>query len=281
MKDSISVKLDLLNSLHGADESASILKVLLLDLLGKTATFKLANLTSEEILILENALQRVLNDEPVHYITGKAWFYGLEYFVDPSVLIPRPETEELVEIAIEFIKKYAYKNVLDIGTGSGCIAVTIKKNLADLDVFALDVSEVAIETAQLNAKFHNTDIRFNKDDILDLKVKFTEKFDLIISNPPYIEKSERSRMSPSTLKYEPELALFSENALQFYRAILDFSKIQLSANGAILMECNEFFANEILDLAIHMGYSSAKLQKDIQGKNRMLVIKLSEMKYGI
>ncbi len=142
----------------------------------------------------------------------------------------------------------------------------------------MDVSEDAIATARLNAKFHNTDIRFYKDDILDLNVKFIEKFDLIISNPPYIEQSERSRMSASTLKYEPELALFSDNALQFYRAILDFSKIHISVKGSILIECNEFFANEILDLAIHIGYSSAKLQKDIQGKNRMLVIKLSEIK---
>jgi len=278
MKDSISIKLELLDNLHGSDESASIMKILVLDLLGKTATFKLANLTSEEILILDNALQRVLNDEPVQYITGKSWFYGVEFFVDQRVLIPRPETEELVEIAIDFAKKYGYKNVLDIGTGSGCIAVTIKKNLPDLDVVTLDVSEDAIATARLNAKFHNTDIRFYKDDILDLNVKFIEKFDLIISNPPYIEQSERSRMSASTLKYEPELALFSDNALQFYRAILDFSKIHISVKGSILIECNEFFANEILDLAIHIGYSSAKLQKDIQGKNRMLVIKLSEIK---
>ena len=278
MKDSISIKLELLDNLHGSDESASILKVLLLDLLGKEAAFKLENLTTEETIILDNALQKVLNDEPVQYITGKSWFYGLEFFVDQRVLIPRPETEELVEIAIDFAKKYGYKNVLDIGTGSGCIAVTIKKNLPDLDVVTLDVSEDAIATARLNAKFHNTDIRFYKDDILDLNVKFIEKFDLIISNPPYIEQSERSRMSASTLKYEPELALFSDNALQFYRAILDFSKIHISVKGSILIECNEFFANEILDLAIHIGYSSAKLQKDIQGKNRMLVIKLSEIK---
>jgi release factor glutamine methyltransferase len=278
MKDSISIKLELLDNLHGSDESASILKVLLLDLLGKEAAFKLENLTTEETIILDNALQRVLNDEPVQYITGKSWFYGVEFFVDQRVLIPRPETEELVEIAIDFAKKYGYKNVLDIGTGSGCIAVTIKKNLPDLDVVTLDVSEDAIATARLNAKFHNTDIRFYKDDILDLNVKFIEKFDLIISNPPYIEQSERSSMSASTLKYEPELALFSDNALQFYRAILDFSKIHISVKGSILIECNEFFANEILDLAIHIGYSSAKLQKDIQGKNRMLVIKLSEIK---
>ena len=278
MKDSISIKLELLDNLHGSDESASIMKILLLDLLDKEVAFKLENLTTEETIILDNALQKVLNDEPVQYITGKSWFYGLEFFVDQRVLIPRPETEELVEIAIDFAKKYGYKNVLDIGTGSGCIAVTIKKNLPDLDVVTLDVSEDAIATARLNAKFHNTDIRFYKDDILDLNVKFIEKFDLIISNPPYIEQSERSRMSASTLKYEPELALFSDNALQFYRAILDFSKIHISVKGSILIECNEFFANEILDLAIHIGYSSAKLQKDIQGKNRMLVIKLSEIK---
>lgn len=278
MKDSISTKLELLDNLHGSDESASILKVMLLDLLGKEAAFKLEYLTTEETIKFETALQRVLNDEPVQYITGKSWFYGLEFFVDQRVLIPRPETEELVEIAIDFAKKYGYKNVLDIGTGSGCIAVTIKKNLPVLGVSAMDVSKEALEVTRINSNFHKTEIQLFEDNILDPKEHFEIKFDLIISNPPYIEHWESDRMSASTLKYEPELALFSDNALQFYRAILEFSKIHLSANGAILMECNEFFANEILDLAIHMGYSSAKLQKDIQGKNRMLVIKMLEIK---
>lgn len=226
----------------------------------------------------EQAYQSVLKElktgRPVQYILGQTVFYGLPFKVNPGVLIPRPETEELVEWVLESTALAAATDakmrVLDVGTGSGCIAIALKKKLPAFDVFALDVSEAAIETATVNAALNEVNIHFLHTDIR--KFSLAQKFDLILSNPPYITLKEKEKMHANVLAHEPHLALFVENErpLEFYEAIADFAYAHLSDMGLLFFEINENFGKETVDMLIAKSFINIELKKDMQGKDRMI-----------
>ncbi|MDR2125815.1 MAG: peptide chain release factor N(5)-glutamine methyltransferase [Prevotellaceae bacterium] len=210
---------------------------------------------------------------PIQYVLGKAEFCGLQFSVDKNVLIPRPETEELAYWIITENKDA--KAIIDVGTGSGCIAVALAKNLTNTKIYALDISERAIEKARQNAENNNVRVEFFCRDILSA-TNFTQtKFDCIAGNPPYIRESEKLQMKRNVLDFEPHSALFvpDGDALRYYGAIADFAISNLAEDGKIYVEINENLADETQNLFKHKGFRYTKLRKDLNGKNRMLKIK--------
>ncbi|MBO9675474.1 MAG: peptide chain release factor N(5)-glutamine methyltransferase [Sphingobacteriaceae bacterium] len=218
----------------------------------------------------------ILNDlqigKPIQHILGEAHFYGLVFKVNENVLIPRPETEELVEWIISVNASEGSKklSILDIGTGSGCIPVTLKKHLPNAKVSTLDVSADAIEVAKQNALQIGVEINFITADILTFKSE--EKFDVIVSNPPYIRDLEKNEMHNNVLLYEPHLALFvgDENPLIFYKAIADFAKTNLKPKGKLFFEINEYLGEKTIKMLSGKGFNNIELRKDMQGKDRMV-----------
>jgi len=228
-------------------------------------------------------LLSILNDlqigKPIQHILGEAHFYGLVFKVNENVLIPRPETEELVEWIISVcctqfsISSYESPkklSMLDIGTGSGCIPITLKKHLPNTQVTTLDVSADAIAVAKQNALQIGVEINFITADILTFQSQ--EKFDFIVSNPPYIRDLEKMEMHNNVLLHEPHLALFvsDENPLIFYKAIADFAKTNLKPNGKLFFEINEYLGKETVDMLFSKGFNNIELRKDMQGKDRMV-----------
>lgn len=236
---------------------------------------KANEMVSLEILNnIESALERLLKYEPVQYIIAEAWFYNLKFYVNNDVLIPRPETEELVHEVINFLNTNNGKSVLDIGTGSGCIPISIKKNIPNANVMAIDVSAAALEVAKENSIANNVEINFKEIDFLDEdNYPAFKRFDVIISNPPYIPEDEKFILDKNVTAYEPHLALFvSENdSLIFYRKILFFAENHLNQNGRIFLETHENLAKETATLFIEKNYT-VEIKKDMQGKDRMLII---------
>ena len=225
--------------------------------------------SNKEVLFL-GALDRLKKNDPVQYVIGKTTFMDLEFKVNSSVLIPRPETEELVRLILK--EDLDGKEILDIGTGSGCIAISLAKNLPNAKVTALDISEEALIVARENAKFNNVEVNFINADIFDYQTD--KKYDVIVSNPPYVRESEKTLMKSNVVEYEPKQALFvtDDNPLLYYKTILNFSKTSLNKNGKIYFEINEKHEDEIKDLAIYCGYSNADCSKDMFGKNRFFAI---------
>ena len=222
---------------------------------------------------IKKALARLKNNEPIQYIIGETEFYGINIKVNPSVLIPRPETEELVDWIIEKHKKNEQINILDIGTGSGCIPIALKNNLTKANVFAIDISENALETAKINAEFNKLDISFTNLDILKNESnKDLTQFDVIVSNPPYVRQKEKEQMQENVLANEPHLALFVENndALVFYKAIISFAKNHLKKNGSLYFEINEAYGKELVALFKENNYTEIELKQDINGRDRMI-----------
>jgi len=225
-------------------------------------------------------LLSILNDlqigKPIQHILEEAHFYGAVFKVNEQVLIPRPETEELVDWIIsdnssQFSVNTDHKiSILDIGTGSGCIPITLKKHLSKAEVSTLDVSANAIAVAKENAEQINVRIKFIEADILTFKSE--EKFDIIVSNPPYIRDLEKADMHNNVLVYEPHLALFvrDENPLVFYKAIADFARTNLKPNGQLYLEINEYLGNETIEMLAAKGFIDIELRKDMQGKDRMI-----------
>jgi release factor glutamine methyltransferase len=221
-------------------------------------------------------LKALLNNEPVQYVLGECLFYHLDFEVNKSVLIPRPETEELVKRAIDFCLHNKKAEVLDIGTGSGCIPISIKKHSDDTAVTAIDISINALELAKKNALKNGTAINFMQLDFLDENTwEFLPRFDLIISNPPYIPLSESNLMDDNVVKFEPHLALFvpDEDPLIFYKKIMRFGNSHLNPSGKIMVEIHEKMGNEIQQLFSQNG-CTAKLFKDIFEKERIVEISL-------
>ncbi len=209
---------------------------------------------------------------PIQYIFEETWFYGLKLKVAPSVLIPRDETEELVDLIITNQKKQptGQKKLLDIGTGSGCIAIALKKNLPDLTVSALDFSEAALQIAKVNAEANEVLIDFIHADIFSYKSSV--KYDLLVSNPPYVKEDERPSMHQNVLQFEPHSALFvsNEDPLLFYRCIADFALHSLNIGGALYFEINEYLGAEMQALMKSKGFQAVSIHKDLQQKDRML-----------
>ncbi len=227
-------------------------------------------LDSKKEKLFSEALDRLNNHEPIQYVLGKASFMDLEFNVNNSVLIPRPETQELVKLMLK--EDLDGKKILDMGTGSGCIAISLAKNLPNAKVTALEVSQEAIDVAKENAKINDVEVNFISADIFGYKSE--KKYDIIVSNPPYIAESEKVLMKRNVLEYEPKQALFvkNDNPLIFYKAILDFSKNSLVKNGKIYFEINQAYNNEIEDLCYNYGYCKIECRKDLFGKNRFLII---------
>jgi len=265
-------------------------------------------LSSENELSLNSVLQVLKTGKPVQYVLGETEFYGLPFKVNPTVLIPRPETEELVDwvlielrnrinaaaiSATESTGKGSENNsvlkeptlesiieanqtvkVLDLGTGSGCIPIAIKKYLPQVEISAIDISQGAIETAIENAELNNVSVSFLKDDILniiDISILNTQ-YSILISNPPYVTVSEKAGMHKNVLEHEPHTALFvpDNDALVFYNYIADFAKVHLVKQGLLFLEINENLGSKTVNLLKEKGFSGIELRQDMRGKNRMI-----------
>jgi release factor glutamine methyltransferase len=232
----------------------------------------------EDLKPITDALQDLKKNIPIQYILGETEFYGFPVKVNKNVLIPRPETEELVDwiLKTECNKGDIQLNILDIGTGSGCIAISISKKLSKANVYALDISEEALVIAKLNAEINDVDIQFVQGNILNSQTWNNEikstAFDIIVSNPPYIRKLEQEQMRENVLNYEPHLALFvnNEDPLQFYKAIAEYALKNLKMNGVLYFEINEYLGNQMLQLLENYNFNSIELKQDIFGKDRMI-----------
>ncbi len=216
------------------------------------------------------------HQKPIQYILGVTEFFGLQFEVDENTLIPRPETEELVDLILQNEKKEKSEKravrILDIGTGSGCIAIALAKNISTAAVFAIDVSEKALALAKKNAERNEISVNFILKNILETQ-DLEQQFDLIVSNPPYVRDLEKAEIKPNVLAYEPHLALFVEDAdaLIFYRKIAQLAKKNLNSNGKLYFEINQYLGNETLQLLVDLGFKNAELKKDIYGNDRMIV----------
>lgn len=276
VKDITTLFLTGLSGIYAENEIRNLIFFSFEHLLGFSRTDMM--LKKEEVIedtTIRN-LQSILNDlqnhKPIQYILGKTEFYGLPFIVNENVLIPRQETEELVRWILDE-NKNEKSLILDIGTGSGCIAVSLKKHLPDAEVFAIDISSKALNLANENALLNNTAINFIETDILVKGTKVTnQSFDIIISNPPYIRESEKLMMKENVLNYEPQQALFvnDDDALLFYKAITDFALENLKPTGKLYFEINESYGNEIMKMISDKGYIGIEIKNDISGKDRML-----------
>ena len=229
---------------------------------------------------LDRALKELLQHKPVQYVIGEAWFYKLKFKVNEQVLIPRPETEELVEWVISSVSSSpaGAGRILDIGTGSGCIAVALKKNLPSFRVSAIDISAPALAVAKENAALYNEEIDFIRMDVLQsLQTAALPSFDIIVSNPPYVKQSEKNAMRKNVLDYEPHPSLFvpDEDALKFYRAIAVVAKEKLNPGGRLFFEINESLGETVAGLLQEKGFIEIELRKDLSGKDRMVRAMLS------
>ena len=234
-------------------------------------------ISESEILKLHMAVKELKKYKPVQYITEVVEFHDLTIKVNSDVLIPRPETEELVQI-INNIEKTKGLKVLDIGTGSGCIAISMAKLLNSATVHASDISESAIIVAQSNAIMNNVEVNFHKHDILDIKQPICKKnskpimFDIIISNPPYVTQNDKNKMQSNVTDYEPHIALFVSNdkPLIYYDAIIQFAKKQLVSGGRIYFEINESVGNQLVTLLEKHNFINVELKKDLTGRDRFV-----------
>ncbi len=215
-----------------------------------------------------------MQHQPVQYVLHEAWFYGMKLYVDEHVLIPRPETEELVEWMLKDAETNKQPiNILDIGTGSGCIPIALKKNMPAAEVWAVDISNEALLVAQRNADTQQTSITFQQADILNKPYpSVLPTFDVIVSNPPYIPLSDKTAMHPNVLQHEPHLALFvaNEDPFLFYNAIVDFAQSHLNPGGSLYFEIHEAMGEQVKQLLTQKGFINAQVKKDMQGKDRMV-----------
>jgi release factor glutamine methyltransferase len=230
------------------------------------------NVTESELLKFNFAVKQLKQQHPIQYILGKADFYGLQFNVNEQVLIPRPETEELVELIIREHRHKQELSILDIGTGSGCIAIALKKNLPKAHVSALDVSPEALEIAKGNAERNQVDVSFFQEDILKWDRNKMVKYDCIVSNPPYICFSEKEQMHKNVLEHEPHLALFvpNDDPLLFYTSIADFALQYLEKNGKLYFEINASYGLKTSEMLEKKGFKNTALINDLNNKNRIL-----------
>lgn len=265
-----------LSTLYSPSEAGIIADMVLMHLLQYSRVQLRMNstqaLTSSQTDTLERYLVELLQHRPIQYVLGRADFYGLSFRVNEHVLIPRPETEELVALALQWIGKKPYK-VLEIGTGSGCISISMKKNAPQLELHSLDISAAALDVARQNAHDNKVAINFIQADFTDERIWPTlGDFDIIISNPPYIAEQERAEMEPHVLDYEPANALFvpDDDVLLFYRKILAFS-LEQGPPAAIFLELNQLQAAATKHL-FEQHYPHSRIVKDINNNDRILMV---------
>ncbi|MFO7863836.1 MAG: peptide chain release factor N(5)-glutamine methyltransferase [Salinivirgaceae bacterium] len=258
---------------HGQSEADAIFFVVLEFLTGMNRTQFFVNrqhqVSSDITDQFFNFLMRLSRNEPLQYVLGEAWFYGRKFLVDSNVLIPRPETEELIGLVKRVCQPGA--RIIDLGTGSGCIAVTLALECDNVSVTALDVSEGALNIARQNARNYEAQVLFSQKNILSPFVT-KEKFDIIVSNPPYVTELEKSQMKPNVLDHEPELALFvpNDNPLRFYSGIYMLAKKNLSPNGWVIVETNEKFGKKTAAL-FSLEFKNIEIIKDINNKDRFVM----------
>jgi release factor glutamine methyltransferase len=283
MKNIFRLMEEQLRYLYSADEIKSLGYLILESVcrMGKSSILrhKDKQLSLNEHLRIQEVIDELKKHRPIQYILGETEFYGLRLKVDKNVLIPRPETEELVEQALKERKAQDTGcKVIDMGTGSGCIAVALAKHLPDAEVFALDISEKALKVARQNARQNQVEVHFFQYDILkDEAFPFPSvAFDCIVSNPPYITRKEEKAIAKNVLDYEPHQALFvpHENPLLFYERIADFSRNRLKESGSLYFETNSLYGQAAAKMLEDKNFRSVKLLKDISGNDRILIAKL-------
>lgn len=255
-------------------EAKAVVRTLLEERFGLTLTDivcdGVAHLDTAQQAELQGMMVRLERGEPIQYVVGHAPFCGRHFHVEPGVLIPRPETQQLVELAVEEMSGNAAKNVLDIGTGSGCIAISMALDAPQTKVSAWDISLDALHIAQGNATSLHATVDFQQQDALHAPMSDVEKWDLIVSNPPYVMEKERTEMDDNVLRYEPSLALFvpDDDPLRFYRAIARYGKRALQRGGTLLFEINPLLAEAMLRLLEEESYQHVQLIADVYGKSR-------------
>tara|TARA_R110002051_G_scaffold314839_1_gene392380 strand:+ start:6222 stop:7070 length:849 start_codon:yes stop_codon:yes gene_type:complete len=225
----------------------------------------------EQETVIFNALAELKLEHPIQHIIGSSHFMDMDFKVNPHVLIPRPETEELVRWVIEDNEKAELPlAILDMGTGSGCIPISLTKYLPNANIFGLDISLDALEVAQENNKIHGTKVEFFQADMLNLNHK--NNYDIIVSNPPYVRELEKAEMQKNVIDHEPSIALFvpDEDPLKFYRAIVNFASRHLNDKGSLYLEINQYLGNEMIELLQKYEFHTIKLKQDMYGNDRML-----------
>lgn len=240
-------------------------------------------ISEEEVGKWNAILAQLQQEKPIQYIIGEAWFYGLQFEVNENTLIPRPETEELVEWILNSPITQHPKpiSILDIGTGTGCIPISLKANLPLANVSAIDVSEQALAVAKRNAELNKVEVNFIQANILEVedlsklplpKTQNPSPFNIIVSNPPYVRNLEKEEIKKNVLDYEPHLALFVEDtdALLFYRKIAQLALKNLTPNGLLFFEINQYLGKETVELLENLGFKNIELKKDMYGNDRMI-----------
>lgn len=260
---------------YTAEEVSALSRIVCCDLLGQAPTDyylgKDIALSPKKEQELEDILQRLSRFEPLQYIEGRTLFLGREFWVAPGVLIPRPETEELVELMLKEIPADA--RILDVGTGSGCIAISLAKALPDALVTAWDVSPEALSVARANARKLQADVRFVECDVLVCQVDEVGLYDVIVSNPPYVTEAEKADMEPNVLQWEPSLALFvpDDDPLRFYRRIAVLGRDMLADGGRLYFEINRAYGREMVEMLRTMGYVRVRVEKDLSQNDRFVI----------
>ena len=284
-----------LSSIYDERESSAIADWVLEHLTGWRKAERIINkksrLNEGAIEKLQSMTQQLMAYKPVQYVLKEAYFHEMRLYVDENVLIPRPETEELVQWTIDEVSRLQFSvygsgssnpeitlKVLDVGTGSGCIPIALKKDIPNLDVYACDISDDALSVARKNAAEQNVDVEFRRINFLDEKHRSTlPQFDIVVSNPPYISEEEKETIDKHVIEYEPHLALFvpEDDSLIFYRVLADFGKSHLIKGGCMLMEIHFEKGEAVMRLFEQKGYR-VELKKDLQGKDRMIMVHLNE-----
>lgn len=277
MQEATYFLLNKLRTIYSEGEAGQITDWVMENLTGSKKAermlYKNADITSKEEVLLRQYTERLLQHEPVQYILNESWFCGLRFYVDKNVLVPRPETEELVEWVVSNCKfPVDQLRILDIGSGSGCISVSLKRRIRRAEVWGCDVSDAALAVAKKNAESLGTDVNFVQLDFLDSTTwQLLPSFDIIISNPPYIPLKDKKDMQPNVLLHEPATALFvpDNDPLVFYKAIAEFGKTHLNNAGSVFTEIHESLGERTLEIFKSAGYKS-ELKKDMQQKDRMI-----------
>lgn len=263
-----------LSSVYPTNEIDSFYHILTEYKLGLSRVDKALNpdfkISEAAVLFFNEAIALLKTQKPIQYITNETEFYSLPFYVNEQVLIPRPETEELVSWVLENADSKKEISILDIGTGSGCIAISIAKKLPNAKVSAIDFSKTALEVAQKNATKNKVSIHFIEKDILATE-NLSQDFDIIVSNPPYVRELEKKEIHKNVLAYEPHSALFvaDDNALVFYRTIATLAKKHLKKEGLLFFEINQYLGKETINMLQEKGFSKNELRKDIFGNDRM------------
>lgn len=282
IKEAYQILVHDLQSMYDARESSQIADMALESITGLSRTERLVHhdaiMNNEQEIAFNQQLEELKHGRPIQYVIGNCWFQQMQFKVDERVLIPRPETEELVELIIReinHVKGFVHKScsIIDIGTGSGCIAISLKKAMPSCDVWAIDKSKSAIALAKENASLLNTSIHFKEADILsEAKNDSLPAFNIIVSNPPYILPEEKVYLNKNVIDFEPKEALFVTNtdALEFYKAIIDFSAHHLLRGGLLFFETHEDHASEVKFLMESNEFEHVHIKKDLQGKDRIV-----------